>query len=137
MFETFDHTADIGVRGRGADYLEAFSEAAKGMFSVMADLALFHNDIEIALDCSAGDRELLLVEFLNQLLFQAAVNRCIWNQFLIESMNETSLKARVCGEKIKPAHKNALRIEVKAATLAELKVYEADGMIFAQCVVDI
>ncbi len=37
-FETFDHTADIGIRAWGNEFSEIFEEAAKALFSVIADL---------------------------------------------------------------------------------------------------
>ena len=35
MYETFEHTADVGIRARAGSLDELFAEAAKGLFSVM------------------------------------------------------------------------------------------------------
>ena len=35
MYETFEHTADLGLRVRAADLNELFAEAARGLFSIM------------------------------------------------------------------------------------------------------
>ena len=37
-YETFEHTADVGVRGIGNSFEEALQEAAKAMYSVMINL---------------------------------------------------------------------------------------------------
>ena len=37
-FQTFEHTADIGIRAFGRDLPEAFGNAARGMFSQITDL---------------------------------------------------------------------------------------------------
>ena len=37
-YETFEHTADIGIRAWGKEFSELFEEAAKALFSVIVDL---------------------------------------------------------------------------------------------------
>ena len=37
MYETFEHTADIGLRVRAATLVELFSEAASGLFSLIVE----------------------------------------------------------------------------------------------------
>ncbi len=137
MFETFEHTADIGIRGIGSNYSEAFSEAAKCVFNIMADLSVFINDLEVSFECRAFNMEELLVEFINKLLYQAAINKCIFTDFNIISLADSVIKARVSGEKLKANHKNSLKLEVKAATYHQLKVYKDNDKYIVQCIVDV
>ena len=37
MFETFDHTADLGLRVTAGDLEELFAEAARGLTSLVVD----------------------------------------------------------------------------------------------------
>jgi len=47
MFEFFEHPSDIGIKGAGSSYEEAFIEAAKGMMSIMADLRCFTTEFGV------------------------------------------------------------------------------------------
>ena len=49
-FETFDHTADIGIRAFGPDLPEAFCNAAKGMFSLITDLRKVRSSHKIGVE---------------------------------------------------------------------------------------
>jgi SHS2 domain-containing protein len=106
MYETFAHMADMGIRGIGKSYEAAFINAAKGMFSIMADLSGFTKEFKVSIECRGFDREELLLDYLNQLIYQAAINRCIFLDFEIDKFSKNSLIAVAHGEKIKMTHKN-------------------------------
>lgn len=137
MVEVFDHPSDIGVRGIGVNYKDAFEEAARGTFSIMADLSGFVNETEVVINCEAFNMEELFVSFINSLLLEAAVRKIIFIDFKIQSLDQHSLKAAAYGEKIKTIHKGLLKTEVKAATYSELKVTEQKGKFIAQCILDV
>ena len=141
MMETFEHTADIGIRGTGRNPAEAFAETARALFSVIADPRGFGNGLEVAMECSAPTREDLLVEYLNGLLTQSAVRRCVFTDFKIrewkEDKNGVSIKASAFGEKIGAENMKYLRLEVKGATYSQLKVFKKGTRTVAQCVVDV
>ena len=55
MYETFDHTANVGLRARATDLKTLFAEAARAMFSVMAaDLDAVRPLEEVAVEFGAG-----------------------------------------------------------------------------------
>ncbi len=139
MRETFEHTADIGVRGTGRTPQEAFSEAAAALFSVMADVSLLKKkpDVSFSLSCRADAPEDLLVEFLNSLLTQAALRRCVLSDVRVMRMDETGLEALVSGVKAGTDTARCMRTEVKGATYCGLKVAKRGGKWTAQCVVDV
>ena len=63
MHETFDHTADLGIRVRAADLDTLFAEAATALFSVLVeDLNTVHATIRIEVELTENDRELLLFD---------------------------------------------------------------------------
>jgi SHS2 domain-containing protein len=68
-FETFDHTADIGIRAFGSDLPEAFSNAAKAMFSLITDLRKVRSTHKIEIEIVVADRPSLLMDWLNELLY--------------------------------------------------------------------
>ena len=125
-FEFIDHTADIGIIAYGADMKQAFANAARALFSLITDLEdvkeVLHQDTEL----TATDEEGLLVEWLNELIYQFDAENMLFKRFDITELNNTQLKARSYGEKVdRLRHK--LKIGVKAATYHMLRIDKEDG----------
>ncbi len=139
MFELFEHKADVGVRGLGRTLEEAFAECAKAMFSVMVDLRKVEAKESVKMEVEAADREQLLVNFLNELLYLQDVKEMIFSRFdlyITGGGREWKLKGEGFGEKINK-EKHTIKGDVKAASFHQLKVEEEDGKFVAQCVVDV
>jgi len=62
-FELLPHPSDMGVRGIGETPEEAFAEAARAMFSLMADLESIEPKEAIPLKVEADSLESLFVSF--------------------------------------------------------------------------
>lgn len=122
-FEVVEHTADTGIIAYGADMAEAFANAAYGMFSLMADLRQVREETSRYVEAEAGDRESLVVSWLNELLYLFDVERVIFKRFDILEFTGTRLKADVYGEQVE-ASRHRLRGGVKAATYHMLRVAE-------------
>jgi SHS2 domain-containing protein len=136
MYETFEHKADIGVRGKARKLEEAFCEAAKAMFSVEVDLKKVRQIKKIKIQCSAQNVEELFVEWLNALLAQASINEMVFSKFEVRIEND-KLTGVAYGEKLKTSHKP--KIEIKAATYSQLKVFQdkKTKKWICQCIVDV
>jgi SHS2 domain-containing protein len=128
--------ADIGVRGYGATPEEAFAQAALALTAVVTsvDEVAPREHLEIELG-NAGDLELLLVDFLNAVIYEMAVRGLLFGKVEVHLAKE-HLKASLWGERVDPArHRPA--VEVKGATYTELKVAREGELWVAQCVVDV
>jgi SHS2 domain-containing protein len=136
MWEHFRHEADIGVLGRGGSLEAAFEEAAIALTAVITDPASVNCRESIPIDCEAPDLELLLVDWLNAIVYEIATRRMLFCRFSVV-LHGTHLHATACGEAIDiPRHRPAA--EVKGATYTELAVCEdRSGEWRAQCVVDV
>jgi SHS2 domain-containing protein len=125
-FEFINHTADVGIIAYGADMSQAFANAARALFSLITELddvaEVIHRDIEL----TATDVESLLVEWLNELVYQFDTESILFKRFDIIQLNNTQLKARGYGEKV-DSSRHKLKIGVKAATYHMLKVDKGDG----------
>ncbi|WP_414512614.1 archease [Synechococcus sp. F70.1] len=135
-WEHFEHMADIGVRGYGATPEEAFAQAALALTAVVTsvDEVAPREHLEIELG-NAGDLELLLVDFLNAVIYEMAVRGMLFGKVEVHLAKE-HLKASLWGERVDPArHRPA--VEVKGATYTELKVAREGELWVAQCVVDV
>lgn len=126
-FEVIDHTADIGIAAYGSDLREAFSNAAYGMFSLIAEMEGVGRDTPRRIEIEAPDQEALLVAWLNELLYLFDVDRIIFSDFDIDELGETSLRATVHGEKV-DVSRHHLRTGIKAATYHSLEIAKGDGV---------
>ena len=135
-WEHFPHQADIGVRGLGATLEQAFEQAALALTAVIADPAVVVPREMIQLSCTAPDTELLLVDWLNVLIYEMATRSMLFSRFEVH-LEDDRLTAQVWGEALETArHRPA--VEVKGATYTALKVaQQSDGSWLAQCVVDV
>ena len=132
----FQHEADIGVVGLGDSVEEAFAQAALAMTAVITDVATVAPVECFNIECQGVDLEYLFVDWLNALVYEMSVRKMLFSQFDIDIKNY-QLKARVCGEKIDRL-KHQPAVEIKGATLTELKVYQNENeQWLAQCVVDV
>ena len=138
-YELFETTADVGVRGYGESLEEAFENAARAMFEVMADVRSVRPEVEVEVSCEAEDLETLLVDWLNELLAQSTTRRMLFSEFNVKIGQEGSrfkLRGVARGEPIDPS-RHELRTEVKAATYALIKVGREDDRYVAQLLLDI
>ncbi len=135
-WEHFPHDADIGVRGIGTTREEAFEQAALALTAVVIDPQVLSPKEPVEISCEAPDDELLLVDWLNALVYEMATRRLLFGRFEVR-LDGHRLQARAWGEPIDVArHEPA--VEVKGATLTSLRVgREAGGAWVAQCVVDV
>jgi SHS2 domain-containing protein len=135
-WEHFAHGADIGVRGIGSSTEQAFEQAAVALVAVITDPSLVMARHAITVECEAADSEVLLVEWLNALVYEMAVRRMIFGRFAVR-LEGIHLHGTAWGEEVDVArHEPA--VEVKGATYTSLFVGQnPDGCWVAQCVVDV
>jgi tRNA nucleotidyltransferase (CCA-adding enzyme) len=135
-WEHFPHDADIGVRGIGPTREVAFEQAAVALTGVITDPNALAAQEVVEIACEAPDDELLLVDWLNALVYQMATRRMLFARFEVQIAGQR-LHGRAWGEPIDVArHQPA--VEVKGATLTSLRVQQdTEGNWVAQCVVDV
>ena len=135
-FEVIEHTADTGIRAFGATAAEAFENAAAGMFSLLAEPETVDDRLEFPVKVEAEDRETLLVEWLNELLYIYESNGVLLKRFLVERLSDTALAGKAYGEAI-ATEKHELKTDIKAATYYQLRVARVDGGWVAEVVFDV
>ncbi|MDH4269541.1 MAG: archease [Dehalococcoidia bacterium] len=135
-FEIIDHTADIGIIAYGADIEELFSNAALALFSLITEPESIEEKSHLNLKVSSEDRDSLLVEWLNELIYFFDANHILFNRFDIESLTHNELKATCHGEGFDPM-KHKIKRGVKAATYHMLKLDKNGDGYKAQIILDI
>jgi len=135
LYETFDHKADVGVRGYGKSMEEAFENGAKALFSVMVDLKDVKPEVREDISCEASDLEMLFVEWLNTLLSLSHLSGRLFCDFRV-TIKGNSLTGSAWGEGIDRG-RHHIMTEVKGATYSMLKVGKEGDVYIAQCIVDV
>ncbi len=136
-FEFIDHTADVGIIAYGANLGQAFSNAARALFSLITELdsinEVLYRDIELV----ASDEESLLVEWLNGLIYLFDTENILFKRFDVIVLNDRRLKGRGYGEKVDNS-RHQLKTGVKAATYHMLSVdKDKDSGYRVQVILDI
>jgi tRNA nucleotidyltransferase (CCA-adding enzyme) len=135
-WEHFEHRADMGVRGFGPTPARAFEQAALALAATIADLATIEPRDAVDIVRQAPSLDLLLVDWLNALIYEMAERRMIFGAFEVEIDGER-LRGRALGEPVSRA-RHAPAVEPKGATFTELAVVEdRPGQWRAQCIVDV
>lgn len=135
-WEHFPHDADIGVRGYGATPGEACEQAALATMAAILDPATVRLEQTVDFALEAPSLDLLLVDWLNALIYEMAERRMVFGAFHVKIENDR-LKGRALGEAVSRA-RHAPAVEVKGATYTELAfVEDRPGLWRAQCVIDV
>jgi tRNA nucleotidyltransferase (CCA-adding enzyme) len=135
-WEHFPHDADIGVRGYGATPGEACEQAALAMMAAILDPATVRLEQAIDIALEAPRLDLLLVDWLNALIYEMAERRMLFGAFHVE-IDHNRLKGRALGEAVSRT-RHAPAVEAKGATYTELAfVEDRPGLWRAQCVIDV
>jgi len=100
-FETFEHTADIGITGIGGTMAEAFENTAYGMFSIMADLGKYTPTTQKSVVALGGEEDVIMLErFLSSLLVIFDGDGLLPLEFDITEISFGRLKCWVSARKI-------------------------------------
>jgi tRNA nucleotidyltransferase (CCA-adding enzyme) len=134
--EHFSHAADIGIRGIGRTREVAFEQAALALSAIVTDVVKIEAKQVQSIECEAPNDALLLVDWLNALIYRMAVDHMLFGRFAVTIEGER-LRAQAWGEAVDRA-RHAPAVEPKGATYTALKVEcGADGAWIAQCVIDV
>jgi len=134
-FEVIEHTADIGIIARGDDLPALFSHASSGMLSLLIDVDMLRQDVVREIKLEAGDRETLLVQWLNELLYIIYTEGLVLSKFDI-LIDANRLVARCAGQYV-DLKSHMFKREIKAATYHNLEITERDGEYSARIIFDI
>lgn len=136
MYETFEHTADLGLRVRAPSIETLFVDAARGLTSM---IAANHDAVrpvrEIAFEVPGGRLDELLFDWLSEILYAFESEHLLLSQFEVQ-FGESGLKATARGE-VADESRHQLEHEVKAITYHGLRVEQTPDGWLAEVIVDI
>lgn len=139
-YQHLDHTADLGIRGIGDTLQEALEQTAQAMLDAIADTQAITPSLACPITCSASDIPTLMIEWLNELLYQAEIHQALWHSTRLTDLRQTgdtwTLHGTAHGEPL-DLERHILYTEVKAATYAGLAYHQRDGHHILECVLDL
>ena len=135
-WDHFEHEADIGVRAVAPSRERLFELLAKALTAIITEPSGVRSVETITIRCEAPDDALLLVDWLNALVYEMATRRMLFAEWQVQ-LDGHALTAKVSGEAVDRVRHSPV-VEVKGATYTALAVEQDDeGNWHGQCVVDV
>lgn len=131
-YETFDHTADIGLYAYGKSLEELFAHAGQGFTQIVTEIDAIRPLLKRSISLKSETSEGLLQCFLSELIFLLDTESLLFSRFAVAlSPGEARIEAE--GEPF-DASRHPFKTEVKAVTLHQLKI-EKEGESYRATVV--
>ena len=125
-YEILEHPADVGLLARGATQAELFENAAAGMMEIAVDPDGVAEREQKRIVAEATDREVLLVNFLQEVLWLVDGESWLARRVAVTQISDTGVAATAFGEPRNPA-RHAMRLIIKAVTYHQLSVRQQSG----------
>ena len=135
-YRQIPHTADLAWRLWGKDLPELFENAGRALSATLTDIRFLRRRETRQVSLESSDREALLVDWLNHLLYLFDIDGFLGRDFQVGVLTSERLEARVEGE-IFDAARHPSKTAVKAATFHQLAIVPADDGWRATVVLDL
>lgn len=135
-FETFPHTADIGLRIYGNDLKELFINAAEGLLFLMREEKNIDEKEIYNFQIESEYLEMLLYKFLNEFIYLFDTKNFISNRFSIDKFDEKKLSGRIFGE-IFDSKRHSIKYVIKSCTLEDMKFEKINSLYKVEIIFDI
>jgi len=126
-YKLLEHTADAMVEAYGETLGERFANAAYAMFDQITDITKIESLGELKIVLKAENREQLLVDFLQELLFVHDTEDLVFGEFEVKTDGK-ALESLVKGEKF-DEKKHPKRSVVKGITYHRLEFDDEEGTV--------
>lgn len=129
-----EHTGEVEMVLHAATLAELYVQAGRALAELMLgdEPVATQGEVRDTVVVSSADRESLLVDWLNELIFKTETHKAVFTYIDIIRLTDREIAANLRGP-LEPSLKTA----VKAATLHRLGLEERDGVFSARVVLDI
>ena len=135
-FEFLDHPADIGFRAHGSTPERLFANCAHALIAIILDPSEVHGTEQLVVTAEGSDRETLLVNWLNEVLYYVDTKLLAFDSFAVEFPSSEQVKAVARFEMREPI-RHPVRLSVKAVTYHQLRVSSVGDEWVAEVYVDV
>lgn len=130
--EEIEHTADRAFRVRARTLAQLLENAAHAMVALDREPPATERFIRRVIDVDGSDRETLLVNWLNEILYLEQTHHEFYDHFLLSHVTDNHLRAQLYGRQL-----DRSVTSLKAVTFHNLKVKEGLEGLEATIVVDV
>jgi SHS2 domain-containing protein len=120
-YQTFNHTADLGVEIFGDTPESLFENAAFALFDIITDIQSIEAKDEKYISVEGSGWADLLVNYLREVLYLWNGEEFILKTSHVENLSENFIKATVTGEPF-DLLRHKIKTEIKAITYHQLSV---------------
>jgi len=124
-FKVLDISGDVGINAFGKSKIEAFINAAIGMYSLITNLDAIKEKKTIEILVESPSLEGLLVSWLNELIFHFDAYSFIGKKIEMKQFSDNRIVADVKGEDFDPERHEG-KFLIKAATYHKLRIEKKD-----------
>ncbi|MCL4500574.1 MAG: archease [Deltaproteobacteria bacterium] len=135
-YRQLSHTADLAWRIWGGDLPELFENAAGAVVATMTDRRYLRRREKREITVESADREALLVDWLNHLLYLFDVAGFLGRDFQVTELTDQRLKATAWGERFDP-ERHPEKTAIKAATYHRLSIVRREDGWQATVILDL
>ncbi len=140
-YQILDHTADKGLDVAASSLSDLFATCAEGMFALMIDPERYPATESLTIEKEAPDLEMLLVRWLNELVYLFEVKHYLFREFpevRIEQVGERwKLTATARYTPVEPHEIEWSGAPVKSVTYHGLELAQTNGGWHARYYVDV
>jgi SHS2 domain-containing protein len=130
--EEVEHTADRAFRIRGRNLPELLENAAQAMVALDGEPPAVECFTRRVIEVEGSDRETLLVNWLNEILYLEQTRNEFYDHFLLSDVTKNHLRAQLYGRQLDHSVTS-----LKAVTFHNLEVKESSEGLEATIVVDV
>jgi SHS2 domain-containing protein len=128
-----EHTSEVEVRLQAPSLPALFAEAGLALAELLAGEPVGRSQgVDEPVRLESSDRDALLVDWLNELLFRSEMSGRVYTGFRIDRVTDVDLSATVGAVEDPPA-----LVPVKAATIHGLRIAEGPDGFSANVVLDV
>ncbi|MCH7882833.1 archease [Patescibacteria group bacterium] len=132
-YEVIGHTADIRLKVWGLTEKELFRDALLGMMNLIKPLGRGMSKSRRVVKIEAGDQTALLVDFLNEALYQSHTKKEIYDEVKFNQLTDKNLEAELIGFPV-----DEFDEDIKAVTYHEAEIKKRpDGQFETTLIFDI
>ncbi|MBL8233167.1 MAG: archease [Bryobacterales bacterium] len=134
-FEVIEHTADIGFRAWGSSFEELLASASEALVAIVMEYDQIEPAHAYPIAAAGEDRESLLVNWLNEVLYYVDGQRVALRRFELRRVSDVEAAGVGWGEPRSERHQP--RLIVKGVTYHQLRVTCEDGRWTCEVYLDI
>jgi len=135
-YNTFDHTADLGLAIRGKSEEDLFANAAFAVFDIITDLGRVEPRETRRVLVEGDSPEDLLINFLREILYLYNGERWLLKDLRVTRIGERTLEAEARGEPFE-GQKHEILKEIKAVTYHQAEVHKTPDGWAARVIFDV